>query len=245
MSSARLRSGTRVCLHATRGRAGTVTTAALAAAGCLIGCSVGVGHRPSSTAAAVNVGPASTGNVGLLVAVGHGWTASGGALGPRPGAGSCRYRHAGHGEQLPDPRCTPGAVDAAVSATTLATTVCRTHGYTAAIRPPLAVTTAAKREVMAAYGVPWSQARRYELDHLIPLSAGGASDLRNLWPELNTTKLYGASAFVHNDKDEVEAVTHDAICARKTSLHAVQVDVAANWTTAIARLRLPPIKRTR
>lgn len=87
--------------------------------------------------------------------------------------------------------------------------------------------------------MPWSQGRHYELDHLIELSAGGASDVRNLWPEKGTLTRYRASRYVHNDKDAVEAITHDAICAGTATLNAVQHDVAHDWTTALRRLHLP------
>lgn len=100
---------------------------------------------------------------------------------------------------------------------------------------------AAKRKVMAAYGVPWGQARDYELDHLIELNAGGSSDLRNLWPEPNTLRTATASRYVHNDKDALEAWTFHALCAHKVTLPAVQTAVATDWTTALARLHLPLI----
>lgn len=178
---------------------------------------------------------------GLVTATGHGWTAMG-IQGPIPAPGSCHYLHGTGGEPLPDPRCTPGAIDPAVRANTLRTTVCRAGGYTASIRPPEAITEPIKRKIMAAYGIPWSQASRYELDHLVELNAGGASDTRNLWPEPNVF-LNGTtgSAFVHNDKDQVEAYTFHALCAGKVSLAALQRAVATNWPTAVAALHLPRV----
>jgi hypothetical protein len=79
------------------------------------------------------------------------------------------------------------------------------------VRPPDSPTEPAKRALLAAYGIPVSQISDYELDHLIDLAAGGASDIRNLWPEPNTFTQFKASAFVHNDKDAVEAHTLHAI----------------------------------
>ena len=102
----------------------------------------------------------------LATATGHGWSTAG-IDGPIPPPNSCHLRTASDGEPLPDPRCTPGAVDSAVIPRTLHTTVCRPGGYTASVRPPAAITEAAKRKIMAAYGIPWSQAHNYELDHLI------------------------------------------------------------------------------
>lgn len=148
--------------------------------------------------------------------------------------------HAADGEPLPDPLCTPGAVDRAVTAADVSSTICRTGGYTKSVRPPVSMTEPAKKIIMAAYGIAWSQTSKYELDHLVELNAGGASDYRNLWPEPNTAT---PSAFIHNDKDAVESATFHAICARKVLFTAVQNDMARNWSTAVAALGLPPLSR--
>jgi hypothetical protein len=126
---------------------------------------------------------------GIVVASGHGWT-SAGLAGPVPAPGSCHLRTAADGEPLPDPACAPGAVDPAVSDADTATTVCRKGGYTASVRPSEALTEPLKRELLAACGIPAGQISHYELDHLIDLGAGGASDLRNLWPEPNSFQQF-------------------------------------------------------
>lgn len=177
---------------------------------------------------------------GIVVADGHGWT-SAGLDGQIPAPGSCRIRTAGDGEPLPDPACTPGAVDAAVTDTDTGTTICRKGGYTSSVRPPESLTEPAKKKLLAAYGIPADQISKYELDHLVDLADGGASDIRNLWPEPNTFEQYKQSAFVHNDKDAVEAYTFHAVCAGKVSVSAVQNAIATDWTTAVAVLGLPPI----
>jgi hypothetical protein len=177
---------------------------------------------------------------GIVTADGHGWTESG-LGGPPPAPGSCRYRTAGNGQLLPDPRCTPGAVDPAVTERTLGRTICRPGGYTSSVRPPEQLTEDAKFALLSAYGVDGADADRYELDHLIPLSAGGASDLRNLWPEPNVNRQYPATAFVHNDKDAVEAYTFTALCDHDAGVSAVQRAMATDWTTAVATLGLTPI----
>jgi hypothetical protein len=94
---------------------------------------------------------------------------------------------------------------------------------------------------MAAYGIPASKLGDYELDHLIALNDGGASDIHNLWPEPNTSTRYRPSLYIHNDKDAVEDYTYQAICAHKTTVTAVQKAMAADWTTAVTALWLPPI----
>lgn len=195
------------------------------------------------TAAANSTGAGTTGPApggGVVVAEGHGWTKSG-LEGPMPAPGTCHLRKASDGEPLPDPSCTPGAVDSTVTDADIATTICRKGGYTASVRPPESLTNPAKKKLLAAYGIPVSQIGKYELDHLVELASGGASDVRNLWPEPNTFRQFRQSAFVHNDKDAVEAYTFHAICARKVTSSAVEKAMATNWTTAVSALKLPPI----
>src|SRR5262249_17166421 len=135
-----------------------------------------------------------------LSTTGHGWT-SAGLDGTIPAPGSCHVHTAADGEPLPDPACTPGPIDTAVTDTNTATTICRKGGYTSSMRPPESLTEPAKKKLLAAYGIPADQISKYELDHLIDLADGGASDIRNLWPEPNTFQQFKSSAFVHNDKD--------------------------------------------
>lgn len=45
------------------------------------------------------------------------------------------------------------------------------------------VTPAIRRTVFALYGIPKPRWRDYELDHYIPLCAGGSNAPANLWPE--------------------------------------------------------------
>ncbi|MGH9056023.1 MAG: hypothetical protein ACRDYY_09220, partial [Acidimicrobiales bacterium] len=176
----------------------------------------------------------------LVVAAGHGWTAA--ALdGPVPAPGTCTYAHA-DGYLLPDPRCTPGAVDPAVTQGDLDSTICRSGGYTDSVRPPYALTEPFKREVEAAYRDP-SPTDQTELDHLVPLGLGGASDTRNLWPEPDqgTPAAFDPSdPYGINAKDGVEDRLHDAICSGQADLAAAQAAIATDWTTALSRLGLAP-----
>lgn len=177
---------------------------------------------------------------GLLVAHGHGWTLAG-LDGPMPAPGTCHIRNGPGGEPLPDQNCTPGVVDRAVTDGNIDTTVCRKGGYTDSVRPPSRLTDRAKQQLMAAYGLSVGDEGKYELDHLVELNAGGASDVRNLWPEPNTLLRFAGTAFIHNDKDAVEQYTFHAICQGKVTVSAVQRAIAADWTSAVRTLGLPPI----
>ena len=142
--------------------------------------------------------------------------------------------------RLPDPKCSPGAVTPG-SQPRIWVPRCAGKGGTRPVSgPPEAMTEAAKKKIMAAYGIPWSEASKYELDHEIELAAGGASDVRNLWPEPNTFVSGQAkeSSFVHNDKDQVEANIFDALCTGKTDLVKAQQAMATDWTTAETTLGL-------
>ncbi len=184
-------------------------------------------------------GAGSTVGGGLLHA-GGGWTAAG-IVGVFPAAGSCHLRFTPAGEPLPDPRCTPGVADQAVTQQNLHATVCRKGGYTRTVRPPRAVTDAAKEKLLAAYGISRSHTREYELDHLLDLASGGSSAVQNLFPQPNVLKTGAGSAYVHNDKDRVEAYTFHALCAGKVTLAAVQQAMTSDWTTAVQSLGLPMI----
>ena len=126
---------------------------------------------------------------------------------------------------LPDPVCTPGEADPRVTASNLRSTICR-RGYTASVRPPRAVSHAIKLRLTKAYGIGSVPFSKVELDHLIPLSLGGASTDANLWPQLRS----GA----HNvdDKDAIAVSLNHRVCAGSVSLSAAQHAMATNWETA-------------
>ena len=135
-------------------------------------------------------------------------------------AGPCRA-HGG----LPDPGCTPGEADPRVTPETVSSTICR-RGYAASVRPPREVTDRIKVRVVRRYGLVGTPFARIELDHLVPLSLGGASTERNLWPELRAG-TDGAAA-----KDDVEVRLHDQVCRGRVGLRAAQQAIARDWSSA-------------
>jgi len=136
--------------------------------------------------------------------------------------GPCQFRDGG---QLPDPRCTPGSYDPAVTQANIGATICRA-GYTKTVRPPESQTGRFKfGEAYPAYGVP--DGTRSELDHLVSLELGGSNDASNLWPERPPSP---------NPKDEVERALNRAVCDGQVTLAAAQQAIAADWMTAEARL---------
>lgn len=143
---------------------------------------------------------------------------------PQPPAGSCRTRGAGT-YPLPDPVCTPGAVSPAVTQANIHQTIC-VKGYTATIRPPLAVTGPEKRANAKAYGGRQNLATA-ELDHLVPLGLGGdPNDPRNLWVEPNDNPH---ATSTRNAKDRVEAAAMTAVCDGRLPLGGAQAAMATDW----------------
>lgn len=145
----------------------------------------------------------------------------------QPPASSCHAIGAGLYAR-PDPRCTPGAVNQAVTQASISSTICRS-GWTSTIRPPVSVTEPEKFASMAAYGVRGLPSR-YEYDHDVPLELGGAvNDPRNLWPEPDYANPAG---FYKNPKDHLENVLHRLVCDGSMRLAQAQRLIASNWTAA-------------
>ncbi len=135
-----------------------------------------------------------------------------------PAPGGCHLRG-----QLPDPACTPGSTNPAVTPATIATTICRS-GWTATVRPPVSYTEDLKRRGMVAYGFS-DPISAHEEDHLIPLELGGApADPWNLWPEPGRAP---------NPKDSIESQLRDLVCTGQVPLLKAQLAIAADWTTAV------------
>jgi hypothetical protein len=128
--------------------------------------------------------------------------------------GRCYLRAGG---KLPDPRCTPGSFDPAMTKARLCAPGYRTSTY----RPPSSQTSWAKYHVVEpAYG---QHNVSGELDHLVPLELGGSNDMTNFWVEAGK---------IPNPKDAVENRLHAMVCAGTISLHTAQLDIAHDWITA-------------
>jgi hypothetical protein len=139
---------------------------------------------------------------------------------PQGAPGSCRAIGTGL-DSRPDPACTPGALNPAVTQGTIDSTIC-VAGWTATVRPAESVTEQEKASSMGAYGDTGSLGD-YEYDHFVPLELGGATnDPRNLWPEP------GASP---NPKDAVEDELRREVCDGQISLAQAQREIVHNWVS--------------
>jgi hypothetical protein len=160
-------------------------------------------------------------------------TASGHVVQRQPAAGSCHAVGRGLYARA-DPRCTPGAVNPAVTQATIGSTVCRS-GWTATVRPPVSITEPEKFASMAAYSLR-GPASVYEYDHDVPLELGGAvNDPRNLWPEPDYATRSG---FYRNPKDRLENALKLMVCANAMTLAQAQRLIASNWVAAYNQLHI-------
>ncbi len=147
---------------------------------------------------------------------------------PQPAPGACHYTYIAR-YPLPDPSCTPGAIDPRVTQANIGSTICRA-GWTATVRPPESITAPEKTASAAAYGYtgPFATA---EYDHLVPLELGGdPNDPADLWVEPNDRP--GATTF-SNTKDELEQALNNLVCSGRIPLSAAQQAIAANWVAAM------------
>src|SRR5579871_178397 len=118
----------------------------------------------------------------------------------------------------PTPRLTPGA--------TIPLTrddVCRADS----IAPQPAVPVSLQRQVFQEYGIANPRPDAYEVDYLITPELGGATSIRNLWPQpyFNTTWHAGI-------KDQLERRLHAMVCSGEIDLATAQRDLATNWIEA-------------
>ena len=122
----------------------------------------------------------------------------------------------GHGEE-PDLRLTPGA--------TVPVTEREVCGTAAKAVPEIPASL--KRRVFEEYGVTPPQPDAYEVDYLITPELGGATDIRNLWPEPYQDTVWNAHV-----KDQLEDRLHRMVCLGDVDLATAQRDISTDWIAA-------------
>jgi hypothetical protein len=123
----------------------------------------------------------------------------------------------GHWEE-PDLRLTPGA--------TVPVTENDVCGV-AAEKPEPVVPVSLARKVFEVYGVTPPQPNAYEVDYLITPQLGGATDIRNLWPEPYQDTVWNAHV-----KDQLEDRLHQMVCHGDVDLATAQHDISTDWIAA-------------
>ncbi|MDQ6752917.1 MAG: hypothetical protein M3017_05790 [Actinomycetota bacterium] len=142
--------------------------------------------------------------------------------------GECKVRtvDAAGGDYLPDPACTPGAIDPAVTQDNLASTICKS-GYTTTVRAPVADTDKVKVLSLRQYGQ--TPAFTTEFDHELSRSSSAAPTQYRTCGRSRTVQEPPGTT---NPKDPVETQLNKAVCSHKIALAAAQNAIAHNWVTA-------------
>jgi hypothetical protein len=132
----------------------------------------------------------------------------------------------------PDPSLTPGALNPAVTQTTIHSTIC-VSGWTATIRPSESFTDALKVKQIGQYGYSDTKTSSYEEDHLIALELGGApADPRNLWPEPYAASLADGRPTGAHTKDPFETKLKVEVCSGTITLAEGQSEIGDHWVHA-------------
>lgn len=166
------------------------------------------------------------------------------ALGPSASdhaPGSCHVRKAADGYQLPDPACTPGAINPTLTASMLLNPAFRTG----MVRDKI-TTEIQKRKVYSWYGItpPVNNTganQTCELDHLIDLASGGADSLDNIWPQCQAPGAAPVLIGVREFKIKDRFAEHDVMRLLKNgaSLADIQRRIAQDWTQFIPQPGAP------
>ena len=155
-----------------------------------------------------------------------------------PPANGCTPRES-NGHPIPDPNCSPGAINP-----TITLKILKTKGFTTKCLRNLATSPREKAKTYGWYNIerPTNNSGKTmicELDHIISLQLGGADTLDNLWPQCGPSRRVALGKRHFKLKDDVENYLAAQIKAGKIDLRTAQRGIAEDWTqfldAAIAR----------
>jgi hypothetical protein len=133
------------------------------------------------------------------------------------------------GFPIPDPICTPGAVNP-----TVAEDVLRNPSFRTACVRGHATTEHEKAETYRWYRVAHpghntGQNQTCELDHLVSLELGGADTLENIWPQCGPPNVALRQRYF-KQKDAVENYLARQVKRGRMNLSEAQKGIATDWT---------------
>ncbi|MGA2424942.1 MAG: hypothetical protein ABSG07_13135 [Terriglobales bacterium] len=139
-----------------------------------------------------------------------------------------------NGKPVPDPNCTPGAINPSITASMLKNSAFRTG----CIRNQ-ATTEEKKRATYGWYKIPppasnTGETQTCELDHLIPLYLGGADTLVNIWPQCGPDSVALDDRFF-KEKDKVEYYLGQQVRQGNMGLAEAQHGIATDWTQYLSK----------
>jgi hypothetical protein len=121
----------------------------------------------------------------------------------------------------------PGKANPNVTQATIRSTIC-VPLWTSKVRPPTSYTNKIKFALMDAQHIPRSDARQFELDHMLPIEDGGdPSSPLNLWLQPFRGKY--CTKWCSQDKDVLETFEKRGICKGTISLAAAQHELQTDW----------------
>jgi len=134
-----------------------------------------------------------------------------------------------HGFPIPDPACTPGAINP-----TLTADVLRNPEFRTGCVRNNATTEQQKNQTYGWYSIPHPShntgaSQTCELDHLISLELGGADTLDNIWPQCGPADAQLRARYF-KEKDAVENYLAKQVKTGATDLGAAQQGIATDWT---------------
>jgi hypothetical protein len=156
-----------------------------------------------------------------------------------PAGNSCHPVKSGR-YNIPDPKCTPGAINPTVTIEVIQTAKLPVpDGFrTCCVRNQI-TSEDAKNATYAWYGITkpagnTGATQVCELDHLIPLEMGGADTLNNIWPQCGPT-----AASLNNRyfklKDQVEDYLTGQVKAGTIDLRTAQEGISSDWTVYLTK----------
>lgn len=149
--------------------------------------------------------------------------------------GSCHVRKAADGMQLPDPNCTPGAVNPTLTVAILLNPAFRTGMVRDKLTSP-----AVKMKVYIWYGITppkdnVGQNQTCEMDHVVDLASGGADSLDNVWPQCQAPGAPSVAVGNREFKIKDAFAEHDVMRQVRAgaNLADLQRRIAQDWTQFI------------
>jgi hypothetical protein len=148
-----------------------------------------------------------------------------------PPVGTCKVKMKG-GYAFPDPTCTPGAVNPALTMAIL-----KNKDFRTGCERDKATSATKKKQTYDWYGITKPADNREphmicELDHLISIELGGADTLDNIWPQCGPQGATGEDR-LFKQKDQVENYLAAQLKAGKITKKDAQEGIATDWTQYI------------
>jgi len=134
-----------------------------------------------------------------------------------------------NGLPIPDPSCTPGAINHTVTLDTL-----RNPKFRTACLRDRATSAATKAKTYNWYKIKHPTQNTgltmtCELDHLVSIELGGADSLDNIWPQCGPPRKALAARYF-KQKDTVEDYLAMLVREGKMDLAKAQEGIATDWT---------------